>query len=327
VSRRLPAFGALAIGIVVLIVLFSTSLFRVGGAFEELTDGFRPIMAEESLTEAAEDLASLGAVSMEFANDVSPEIAGRLGMSAQEFDVFLATTYPSVAAGLSVLPEVVPEFTSIVDLLAGQRTNFETADTIPTGFLPITTLPWLILLIGVATIVVAILMLGDTERAWLITTTLGVIVVALSLLLSFLPKARAADDLNAALETEYTRNLITESAQSLGVVSAMGTEMQENLLPDLAERLDIDQSEMAELLGGFPATETALSQLGDATDRFQAMVTAFDGQLHNYDAVKATALGPIVLMILVAGAMLVVCGVWRFVVVNRRSAPATTAPD
>jgi len=323
VSRRLPAFGMLAIGIAVLVVLFSTNLFAIGAAFEELTDGFRPIMTDENLSAAGNDVVLLGAVSTEFAVDVSPELASRLNISSDEFDVYLATTFPSVVAGLSAIPEVMPRLAAVVDLLDRQQQNFASADAIPTGFLPVTTVPWMILLIGIATIFFAILMLGATERAWLITTAFGVVVVSLTLLLSLLPKARAADDLNAALTPAYNQELISTSAQALGVVGTMGREMQDALLPDLMSRLNMDQTGMAELLAEFPATEAALSQLGGAMDRFQTMVTAFDGQLDNYNVVKETSLAPVAVVIVSIGLLIIVCGVWGFVVVNRRApAPA-----
>lgn len=318
-SKRLPAFGVLAIGVIVLIVLFANNLFTVGSAFEELTDAFRPIMTDEAIATAQADVDGLGAVAEEFTTQVAPAVAQALQMSPEDLNVFLGTNYPAVAAGVGALPEIVPQFSGVVGLLAEQQSNFESADAIPTGSLPASTVPWIILLIGVAAVVLAIFMLGKSERAWLVASVFGVLVIALSLLLSFLPKSSAADDLNAALKPVYNEELVAGSAQALGVVGAMGQQMQEQLLPDLAAQLQMSEEQMAGFLSQFPATEAALGGLGDSLGRFQTMVTAFDGQLDNYDTIKNTELYPISLIVLIAGLLILVCGVWRFIVDRRET--------
>ena len=326
-SRRLPAFGVLAIGVIVLIVLFASNLFTVGTAFEELTDAFRPIMTEEAIATAEADVAGLGAVAEEFQADLAPAVAQQLQMSPEDLNVFLGTNYPAVAAGVSALPEIVPQFTGVVDLLAEQRSNFESADAIPTTSLPANTVPWIILLIGLGAVVVAILMLGNTKHAWLIATVFGVLVVASSLLLSFLPKSSAADDMNDALRPVYNEELVAGSAQALGVVGAMGEGIQTRLLPDLAQQLGMTEDQMSGFLSQFPATEAALGGLGDSLNRFQSMITAFDSQLENYDTIKGTSLYPIALMILIAGLLIIVCGVWRFIAVRKDEPERVSQPQ
>lgn len=324
-SKRLPGFGVLAIGVVVLIVLFGTNLFAVGSAFEELTDEFRPIMSDEAIAAAKADVAGLAAVSEEFSTQVAPAVAQSLQLTPDELNAFIGTNFPAVAAGLAALPEIVTQFTSVVGLLEQQQSNFEQADQIPTSNLPASTVPWIILLIGIGAIAVGIVMLGKSDYAWLIATGFGVLVVAISLLLSFLPKATAADDLNAALKPVYTQELVTQSAQALGLVSAMGQQMQEEMLPALAQQLQMDEAGMQAFLGQFPATAMALAGLGESTERFQTMVTAFDSQLENYDTIKNTELFPIALLILVSGLLIMVCGIWLFIVARREQPPPEPA--
>lgn len=311
-SKRLPAFGVLAIGAVVLVVLFANNLFTVGTAFEELTDAFRPIMTDEAIATAQADVAGLGAVSEEFNTQVAPAVAGALNMSPDELNAFLGTNFPAVAAGVGALPEIVPQFTGVVNLLADQQSNFESADAIPTSSLPASSVPWIILLIGVGAIIVAIVMLGRKDWAWLLAVAFGALVVVATLALTFLPKSSAADDLNAALKPVYNEQLVAGSAQALGVVGAMGQEMQTSMLPALAQQLNMDDAAMQGFLSQFPATAAALDGLGDSLGRFQTMITAFDGQLDNYDTIKDTALYPISVVLLVSGLLIIVCGVWSF---------------
>jgi hypothetical protein len=127
--------------------------------------------------------------------------------------------------------------------------------------------------------------------------------------------------LNEALKPVYTEQLVADSGQALGVVGAMGREMQEDLLPALAQQLSMGEAEMAGFLGQFPATEAALGGLGDSLGRFQSMITAFDSQLDNYDTIKDTALYPIALIVLVGGLLVIACGVWSFMAVRNEDDP------
>jgi hypothetical protein len=168
-------------------------------------------------------------------------------------------------------------------------------------------------------------MLGRRDWAWLIAVGFGVLVVVFSLALSFLSKSSAADDLNDALKPVYTEELVSQSTQALGVVGAMGQEMQTGMLPALASQLQMDDAAMQGFLSQFPATAGALENLGDTLGRFQGMVTAFGSQLDNYDTIKNTALYPIALIVLIAGLLIVVCGVWMFLAERQKQAPPIEA--
>jgi len=326
-SKRLPAFGVLAIGIIVLVVLFANNLFTVGPAFEELTDAFRPMMTDEAIANAQADVAGLGAVGEEFNGSLSAAIAQQLQMTPEELNAFLGTNFPAVAAGVAALPEIAQQFTGVVGLLAEQQSNFEMADAIPTKDLPASTVPWIILLIGIGAIVVAIIMLGKSEKAWLIAVVFGVLVVVSSVALSFLPKSSAADDMNAALKPVYTPELIAGSQQALGVVGAMGEQMQTEMLPALSAQLGLSDADMANFLGQFPATAAALDTLGDSLTRFNGMVTAFASQLDNYDTIKNTELYPIALIVLIAGLLVIVCGIWAYFAGRDDADPALEEPQ
>lgn len=322
-SKRLPAVGVLVVGVVVLIVLFVTNLFTVSSAFEELTDEFRPIMTVDALMTARADVATLGEVSDEFSTQIAPAVAQALQMTPDELNAFLGTNFPAAAAGLAALPEAVPKLADAMLLLSEQQENFETADQIPTSNLPVTTVPWLILLIGLGAIVVAFVMLRGTRTASLIGIVFGVVVVVVSVLLSFLPKARAADDLNTALKPAYNQELVSFAGDTVGVVSAMGKQINDELLPALGQQLSMDETQMQEFMSQFPATAGALENLDPTVERFRTMVTALDSQLENYeDIIKPVSLTPIVLTVLVAGLLVIVCGVWSFMANKEEPAAA-----
>jgi hypothetical protein len=308
---RIAGVLVIVVGLVVGAVVFTTGLFTVAPAFEELTDGFRPVMQDEALAAAEADVAALGAVSDELGTAVIPQLAQAFELSPEQFQALLGEQFPAVAAGAQALPEIVPQFTQVVGLLQAEQARFESADAIPTDDLPATTMPWIILAIALAMVAVGGVMVLKGRLGSILAIVLGALVIASSLALSFLPKSADADEMNENLKPVYTAELVAGAEQSLQVVGAMGDEMQTKMLGAVGQQLGMDEAQLNAFLGeNFPATAGALQELPAALGRFTTMVTAFDGQLDNYDEIKNTALNPVAWIVLIAGIMTLLLGAW-----------------
>jgi hypothetical protein len=311
--KRLPAIGVIVVGVAVAALVFSNSLFSVGSSFEDLTDGFRDtVMTDEAIAAAQADVAAFGAVSEEFPSVVEG-LAPLFQMDAASFQGMLGEQFPAVAAGSQALPQIVEQFTGVVGLIGSQQENFNDADQLPTADLPATTLPWIILLIGVAGVVVGFVMFARTRLGAWLAIALGVVVVASSLLLSLVGKANAADDMNEAFKPVYNAELVAGSKQAVQVIGAMGQELQTAVIPAVDQQLAASgQGGTAmDLLGGnFPSTAAALGSFDDAMGRFTGLTTAFDQQLGNYEDIKDTSLSPIAWAVLFSGVLTVLFGVW-----------------
>jgi hypothetical protein len=248
-------------------------------------------------------------VSTEFSTKVVPTIAGQLGMEPAAFGDYLAAEYPAVAAGAAALPSIVGQFTDVTNLIESQQANFESADALPTSSIPATTLPWMILGIGLIGIAVGVWMFIDGRMSAWAALVVGILVVVSAVSLSFLGKSRAADDMNDAFRPVYTTELVQQSGGALQIVGAMGEEMQTAMIPGLAEALGMSVPEVQAFIGSeFPATAAALGALPDAMGRFQTTVGAFDAQLENYNAIKDTALTPISWTVLLGGVAMALFG-------------------
>ncbi len=311
-KKRLAAVGVVIVGVVLLIVPIAANLFSVAPAFEDLTDAFRDnVMTDEAVAQARTDIAGLTAVSDEFASAVVPTMSAALGMDVPTFSGFVRQQFPAVAAGVEALPAIATQFTGVIDLIESQQDNFAQADAIPTDSLPVTTVPWAIAGIGVLTMLVGLVMFVRSGTGALLAVVLGVLVVAGTLLFSLIGKSGAADDLNAALKPAYTQELIDQSEQALGIVGAMGTEMQTGMIPALAQQLGMSTEEVSAFIGeNFPTTATALQTMPDTMGRFQGLVGVFASQLDNYNTIKSTTLAPISWMVLIGGVLVVLLGVW-----------------
>lgn len=307
----------MAVGAIFLIVTVWQNLFAVGPAFEELTDGFRPILTDEALSQASTDIDGLAAVAQEFESDLFPALSAALGMDGPQLQEFMEESFPAVATGVAALPEISSTFDGLVTTLGEQQEVFMSADQIPTNNLPATTIPWGLTLAGLLVIGVGLLI---WRRGFLGATAavgVGVFLVAVTLILSLTSKAADADELNDNLYPFYTAELVTGAQGALQTVGAMGSEMQTVMLPALGEQLQMQPAEMEQFLGQFPATATALQTLPDTMERFEGMVTAFDDNLENYDTMHPVAFAPIIWMLVIGGAVVLVLG-GTALVVNRR---------
>lgn len=319
--HRILAFGVIAAGIAMLISMVQANLFGIAPEFEDLTDGFRPIMEQDSLDTAAADVAALAAVGDEFQTAVLPQMSQALGMDQATFGMFMSEQFPAVAAGVGALPAVTDQFSGVVDLLADQQSNFENADDIPTTFWPATTMPWIILVIGAGMIVTGSVMLILPRPGSYAVAAFGLLVLIAATVLAFVPKASSADDMNSALEPVYTIQMVSGASGAVDVIGAMGQEMQQVMLPAIAQQLQLTDEQLNGFLSQFPATAAALEDLPAAVGRFSNLVDTFGEQLPNYQAVKVEALTPVAWTVMVTGAATLLLGLVGLVLPSRRVEP------
>ncbi len=314
-QKNIIGAGVFIIGVALIVVVFANDLFTVAPAFEELTDEFgATVMQADIITTAEGDVAALEAVSVEFGEVIVPTLSGAMGMDAASFTAFVGENYTAVATGVAALPQVVEQFNGVMQLMNSQLDNFEQADAIPTSSLPATTLPWIILLIGIAAVVVGIVLFFKFRIGAILAIVLGVTVVASSVILNLVDKAGAADDMNEAFKPAYTEELVSGSEQALVVVGAMGQEMSSEMLPALAQQLGMSEEELGQFMAAnFPATAEAMQTLEPTMGRFTVLVGAFDSQLENYNTIKDTVLQPIAWMVLIGGGLILILGAWGLI--------------
>jgi len=307
--RRIAAGVVALVGVVLLISTFANNLFKVGPAFEEMIDDFRPMLEEESIAAAEADLAMLGNVGTEFQTAIVPAMSQQLGMTPDEFVAFTGANFPAVANGVQALPTIVPTFEGLIETLDSQRALFESADAIPTENLPATTVPWGLFFTGLALVAAGVLLYKPGWLGLASVLALGVGIVVVTLILSLIPKAADADDLNANLEPIYTQELVDQANGAVATVGAMGTQMQEEMLPALAGQLGMSGEELNGFLAGnFPNTAQALETLPDAMGRFNGLVGNFESNLDNYETLKPVNFTNIILTLFIGGLVTLAAG-------------------
>jgi hypothetical protein len=312
-NRRMPSYFIGGIGVLLILIPIFTRLFSVAPAFERMTDDFRPEMRAATLSQLHQDVGGLAAVGTEFTTKAVPQLATALNMTPAQFSAVMGQQFPAVATGLQSIPKVTQEFNGVLGVLSNERARFERADAIPTASLPATTVPWG--LAGAGMLCIAVAFIVPRRRGAAIAVVLGLGLVVAPLLMSLPGKADATDTMNSHLKPVYTAELVASAKQSLAGMQAMGTELQTKMLPALAGMLHMSAAQVQGYLAtNFPTLTAAVATMPATLDRFETMVTAFDGSLDNYDTAKDTSLVPIVWMLLAAG--LLVAGTGGFVLLQ-----------
>jgi len=309
VPRKVSGGVVIVIGIAFLLITMMNNLFQVGPAFEEMIDDFRPVITDESLAVAREDIAGLEAAGVEFQTVVAPGMAQALGISPEEFAGLVESQYPAVATGMAALPEITASFNGLIDTLDSQQELFASADAIPTENLPATTVPWILAISGVLAIGAGIMMFKPGKLWATLAVVLGASLVIVTFALGLPQKAADADELNSTLTPIYTQELIDGATGSLVLIGAMGQQMQTEMLPDLAAQLGMSQDELNAFLGqNFPATAAAMESMPDALQRFEAFVGVFATNLANYTTIQPVAFVPIIWSLVIGGVLIVLMG-------------------
>jgi len=295
-----------------------SNLFAVGPAFENLITDFRPALTQQSLDTARADIAGMSAVQTEFTTKLAPALAQQLGMTPDQFNGFVSTKFPAVAAGMGALPTAVPAFNGLINTLDQQRPLFASADAIPTESLPATTVPWALLGAGLLVFLIGLAALRSPKAGGAAAVVVGLLLVAAPMALSLPGKASDADQLNANLKPVYTQALVDSATKSLGALGAMGKEMQTGMLPALAVQLKMSPEQLQAFLGtNFPATAQALQTMPASMARFNGLVKVFDQNLGNYETLKPVGLARLILILMVAGGLVAALGAVT-VVTSRR---------
>jgi len=307
--RKVVSVLMIVVGLVFIALTLASNLFKVGPSFESLIDDFRPLLAQQSIDTARQDLAGLTAVSQEFQTKLAPAMSQQLGMTQEQFAGMVTEQFPAVDAGMKAIPQAVPAFGGLLDTLQVQRPLFESADAIPTTNLPATTVPWSLLAAGILSILVG-LMVWFTRRAGaVLALLLGAALVVAPLLLSLPGKAADADQLNKNLTPVYTQTLVDQSTQTLSTIGAMGEQMQTSMLPALATQLKMQPDQLQTFLAqNFPTTASALTSFPTTMKRFQGLVSTFDANLDNFEVLKPVEFVPIIRALIAGGVALLLLG-------------------
>ena len=267
-----------------LILPLALSPFHRTMAVRRLTDRIRPAMTTQALDELRSDFDTGRAAGLQLIDGALPVLAQRLGETPEQLTASIQSNYPDVADGFGQFPDIATKVDGVLTLFEKDQAAFHAADDIPTTWLPFTIGPWAMVLLGLALIAVGALA-WRSGRTWAIV---AIAVTGLALAIGPLAVAFPHKTTQAAVLVDDLRPLITRPTADAvkgwqAAMEKMTTELQGQLLPDIARQLNTTPAQLtASLQPQFPAVATGLPRLSavfvdfaDKTRRLDASVDDF----------------------------------------------------
>jgi hypothetical protein len=306
--QRAGALVVIAAALVAAGVGISRNLFAYGSALEALTDGLREPMSDDALVATRREMIGLEAVAAEVPH-VIEGLAAIYEVDAEALPARLAGDAPAFAAGLEGLPAATARFAPLASELEAQQANLEAADGIPLASVAAASLPWMTFGVAAGLALSGLAMLTRRPIGAWTAAALGLVVIAATTSAGLIPKTGDLDQMNAAFRPWYSVQFVSEAEQALGAIIDMGRDLDDRLLPALAEQLEVAVAEADDYFTEtYPATEGTLRRLPDDITRLSSTIEVLAAGRNDYDTVAETTLAPLGWTILVAGIVAAVFG-------------------
>ena len=278
---------ALVVGVLMVAVPLAFNLPSKTAGADNVTGAFRSTFAAGSIARAQADIKVVDSTAKQLQSKLIPGLAHTLKMSNPQFGAFVKSHFPDVAAGVALLPKSVPYFDGVVATLAAQRGNFEKADHIPTSYLPVKVVPWLLILPGLLVVVASGLGLAG-RGAWprlapVVSLAVGVVVVLVLLTASISAKTTALQRFTVAFRPIFTDQGASTTVSYLDTTSKMARQFQDEAVPAVAKQLGLSPSQMAATLRrSYPAVASGVPQLtAQILPRFTALAAKIRPNIGN----------------------------------------------
>jgi hypothetical protein len=304
--RRIACGLSIAAGIGLVLLPVVLSLFDRTAAGERLTDGVRPAMTTEVLATVQSAFDGVMAAVAELDEKAIPAFAQGLGQSTDDFRRSVEADYPAVAEGTREDKAIVDRYNPFLQVLRDNRDEFETADTIPIGSLPMTAGAWGSVALGAAFIVLGVVGLRTRSAAALVALLVVGLVAVIGQLAANLPhKVSEADRVVDALGAPFSRRAVAEYGRDLQLAHRFVPELEQRFLPDMARRLQLSDAQLNALIADrFPAIARAKPRLGFFLDTGNLLIGKLTARVDDFQKTEDIPLKTLPWLLIVPGALL-----------------------
>jgi len=287
VVRKICGWLMIVGGLVLIVVSVLDHVWSAVGPAKRMLASFKPVMTSAALSHIRGDLVTVAKGATQLRNGALPAMATEMRLSPTQLQGLLTSHYPSVAAGLAAFPGIIAHFSGMTDLLVAQLGNYRAASTLPVSGVPLTTMPYIFVGLGILGMACGVFVLfrSGSRSAGVPAVALGVIVIVAVLAGSMVPKATSSDHLLTALKPVMTASTVRSADSSLAVVAAMGKQFETGVLPGVASDLHTSPTALGTSLAThFPALGATLVALPSLESTFQGFAGKISANLANYQA-------------------------------------------
>src|SRR4051794_40199151 len=162
---RAAGVAAIAAGIVIAISPFVFQLAGNGNGGERVTDRYRTTLSTQGLAQLNRDFNTVVLMGGQFFNQTLPDAQRQLHESPAQFRADLRTRFPAIADAQANVPPVVAIVQPRIPALLATHKDFEEVASAPFLGLPISSVPWLLLGIGIVVAGLGVVVLVWPTRA------------------------------------------------------------------------------------------------------------------------------------------------------------------
>jgi hypothetical protein len=282
--RRSAAVVALACGLVLTAAPLVYSMFertdeaeRILDRFTFLTLGDNPdrYLAEAEITREGSD---------ELVGDAIPRLAAEAGIGEAE----LARRYPDVAALQAKLPAATDFSVRYSEQLEAVKDKFRSVYDIPVAGLPLTAVPWLYVLAGLACLAAGGFVLRAGGVAPLVVMLVVGLLIALGpMALGGVGKSADGEDVKRFAENGLTEKAAVTAQSAWASLDAAVSEAELKVLPEIAAAQGLSDEELAEGIDGrFPAAATFLAEWHVIGPRLSRLADAVSASVADFESAK-----------------------------------------
>jgi hypothetical protein len=236
---------AVVCGVGLVVLPLALSLFPRRAAGERVLDRFRQTMSVQGLHSLATNFGTMNAALRQFSADLSPQLAHQLGMSRGQFRAYEHNSFPRVSAAVTGLPPLVAFVSPVNARLQMLHPQFAAVDSLPFLGLPLTTIPWILLAVGVALLGLAVwLRRAGDSRPLVAAAVLGVGMVAIPLALSYPAKASDAKRIVTVGHVALSPVAVSGATKATRLIDGLVTQVQATMIPAVANRLGISPAQL-----------------------------------------------------------------------------------
>ena len=260
--RRLVGIAAIAAGLFLFAVPFATDLFdRTRGA-DRTFEAMHDFVSEPGIALARRNFGTVSAAGEELNGELIPGLARRLDVTPDEFKEQIGREYPDIATASERIPGYLMFVGPTIDALDENREKFEAGESLPGAALPITSAPWLFLVLGGLFAGAGVLTLRTPgSRGLAVVAVLGAAAVILPLALSIPSKAQDARDVGDIARGGLSQEGADTAEEIVTVLDEMVQQVRDEMVPDIARQLDVTPSEVgAEIARDYPDVSLFLAR-------------------------------------------------------------------
>jgi hypothetical protein len=233
--RRVVAVVAVLAGVMLVGFTFGEHLFSRSRDAQRIADHYRPLMSANGLAALSGGFDSVKAAGAELDTSALPRLRQKLGTTRQQFDATVAQTMPGIKAFNDQAPGVVALVGPVIRQMKAARADYHRADQIPTGFLGLTSAPWLFLGAGSLLMVIGLWgLVRPSRRATLTIAAVGLGLAVIPLAIGIPGKIDAADRVTRLGEVGLAPATAQKAVGATALFDGMARDVSAKLAPALA---------------------------------------------------------------------------------------------